>query len=728
MIGLSRRFRHIYTFQSVLAPSLGRCRTTFSHNTVPQPVLRSVGTVFAHQICSLTKAQDHLVKPRFLSLAKGLPLSGKHLAAEAAMRDLMHIASLGSSAAHVASASPKKPERDADAEKCTSDEPVVGSTEEVYQEAVRRLNTLQSNAKTIDEIKKNRDRGAYKNIPDVIDYASRVGISLDRLDDLSVIHVAGTKGKGSVCAFTESILRSSGFKTGFYSSPHLVEVRERIRLNGKPISKEDFAKYFFKVYNRLDATKDQYQGKMPAYFRFLTVMAFQVFLEEKVDVAIMEVGIGGEYDCTNIIRKPVVVGISSLGVDHIGVLGSTVDKIAWHKAGIIKTGRPAFTVPQPENSIQVIQDRAKEKEASLHVVPHLASYDFHGHDLTLGLAGMHQYLNATLALHLAKTWVTEKHPGKFSFEGEEEEEGPASKHRKVTETTQVSEEVLSGGDVLEATPFALPEEFIQGLKKCYWPGRNQVVRREKITYYLDGAHTPRSIAACCRWFHEKAEAEAENIKGPVARILIFNSTGDRDEYSLLPKVVTCNFSGAAFCPNIISLYSHDSVADTTNFTTTTERQMKRCNQNLVAFQTLLQQLQSKSSSPGTVSSTPTAAGDSDHHNLHTVSDNPSRVIMDHPSSTNSQSAEGIYSLDSDSASKEVHQTKVVKLPSILDALQWAACGRDPVLSSPSNHDPTPSSHAIAANHIQVLVTGSIHLVGGVIRILDPNLVSQNSSD
>ena len=83
--------------------------------------------------------------------------------------------------------------------------------------------------------------------------------------------------------------------------------------------------------------------------------------------------------------------------------------------------------------------------------------------------------------------------------------------------------------------------FSPGLKSCYWPGRNQVIRRDKVTFYVDGAHTPRSITACCKWFHEKAEAEAKGLEGPVARILVFNSTGDRDEYSLLPRLVVSKF-------------------------------------------------------------------------------------------------------------------------------------------------------------------------------------------
>ncbi|XP_014674852.1 PREDICTED: uncharacterized protein LOC106814969 [Priapulus caudatus] len=209
------------------------------------------------------------------------------------------------------------------------------------KDAIRCLNSLQTNAETLARIRKEGGRDVQRNIPDMITFAQRAGITLDALDKLNVIHVSGTKGKGSTCAFTESILRQYGYKTGLFTSPHLVETRERIRINGLPIEKKLFASYFFEVYNRLINTKNQHDPEvgMPAYFRFLTLMSLYVFVEQKVDVAILECGIGGTYDCTNIVRKPVVCGVSSLGIDHVSLLGDTVEKIAWHKAGIFKVRR-----------------------------------------------------------------------------------------------------------------------------------------------------------------------------------------------------------------------------------------------------------------------------------------------------------------------------------------------------------------------------------------------------
>ncbi|CAF87561.1 unnamed protein product, partial [Tetraodon nigroviridis] len=171
------------------------------------------------------------------------------------------------------------------------------------QDAVCTLNTLQTNASCLEQVRRERNHPRLQ-LQAMEGFLERAGLTVsgrgggrpagphrpadaslskvEQLDHLNIIHVTGTKGKGSTCAFTEHILRSHGFRTGFYSSPHLVQVRERIRINGKPISKELFTKYFWQVYGRLEETKVAHGGAMPAYFRFLTILAFHVFLQEEV--------------------------------------------------------------------------------------------------------------------------------------------------------------------------------------------------------------------------------------------------------------------------------------------------------------------------------------------------------------------------------------------------------------------------------------------------------------
>jgi folylpolyglutamate synthase len=250
------------------------------------------------------------------------------------------------------------------------------------------LNGLQTNAQYISEaVRKEKGSNSCQSLEKTINFLSLLEIKPEDLNKLNVIHVSGTKGKGSTCAFAESILRQFGYKTGFYSSPHLVAARERIRINGQPLSEDEFAKYFWKVYNKIEQSKDDKTG-MPSYFNFLTLMAFKVFLEESVDVTILEVGIGGEYDCTNVVPKPVVTGVSSLGFDHCSLLGNTLDKIAWQKAGIFKPSVPAFTVQQKELAIQVLKKRAIEKMCSLHVCPSLSLYP-HFAPIQLGIKGNH---------------------------------------------------------------------------------------------------------------------------------------------------------------------------------------------------------------------------------------------------------------------------------------------------------------------------------------------------
>ncbi|PUZ38395.1 hypothetical protein GQ55_9G192900 [Panicum hallii var. hallii] len=220
---------------------------------------------------------------------------------------------------------------------------------------------------------------------------------------LKVVHVAGTKGKGSTCTFAESILRSCGFRTGLFTSPHLMDVRERFRLDGLDISEDKFIRYFWWCWNKLK-DKTGNDVPMPAYFRFLALLAFKIFSDEKqVDVAVLEVGLGGKYDATNVVRAPVVCGISSLGYDHMEILGNTLGEIAGEKAGILKKGVPAYTVPQPEEAMSVLMRRASELGVSLQVVQPLDPQKLE--DQPLGLHGEHQYMNAGLAVALANTWL-----------------------------------------------------------------------------------------------------------------------------------------------------------------------------------------------------------------------------------------------------------------------------------------------------------------------------------
>uniref|UniRef100_A0A8C2JZP3 Folylpolyglutamate synthase n=1 Tax=Cyprinus carpio TaxID=7962 RepID=A0A8C2JZP3_CYPCA len=511
----------------------------------------------------------------------------------------------------------------------------------VFQDAVCTLNTLQTNASALEQVKRERGHPQLQ-LQAMRGFLQRAGL------------------KGSTCAFTEQILRNYGFRTGFYSSPHLVQVRERIRINGQPIGKELFTKYFCQVYRRLEDTKEAHGGSMPAYFRFLTILAFNVFLQEKVDLAVIEVGIGGAYDCTNIIRRPWVCGISSLGIDHTSILGDTIEKIAWQKGGIFKLGVPAFTVKQPVGPMKVLQERAEEIGCSLSVCPDLEEYESEG-SLSLGLAGHHQRRNASLALQLSHTWL---------------------QRHFLTDPASSSPVEFSG--VSPAPVFQPSPAMIKGLAETEWPGRNQTLKHGPVTYFLDGAHTTRSMLACVRWFNEVTPQHERNAGGSMVRVLLFNATGERDCAAMLKLLVPCHFDFAVFCPNITEAIATCN-ADQQNFNVSVENMLTRCLDNQQSWRVLNGQEEKPEAELLIGGGLPLVA--------------------------------------------ERHSDTLV-FPCILSALQWISQGRDSILSNPNkciiplkpsiNAKAAPLREAVS---IHVLITGSLHLVGGALKHLDPALNS-----
>jgi folylpolyglutamate synthase len=286
---------------------------------------------------------------------------------------------------------------------------------------------------------------------------------------LNIVHVAGTKGKGTVCAYVDSILssyqKSHGLpkKTGLFTSPHLVSVRERIRINSQPISAALFAKYFFEIWDLLESSAQSLSldpSIKPVYFRYLTLMSFHVFQKEGIDAAVYEVGMGGEYDATNIVQRPAATGISTIGIDHVFPLGETVGKIAWHKAGILKPGSPAYTTEQVPEAMEVINNRARERGVDIKVVqtnPSLKHVNIRPNE-------DFQRKNASLAIALAETVLKSFDPS-FSL--------PEN---------------------------SLPEEFVNGLEQVMWRGRFEIKIDGNVRWYLDGAHTADSLIIAAKWF------------------------------------------------------------------------------------------------------------------------------------------------------------------------------------------------------------------------------------
>lgn len=220
-----------------------------------------------------------------------------------------------------------------------------------------------------------------------------IDLSLDRIsqalkelgnpqDDLQFIHVAGTNGKGSVCAILESILREAGYKTGLYTSPHIFDYTERIKVNGIEISKDEFTKLFEKV----DALNIHLTE-----FEILTIMAFLYYKQQNAEIVILETGMGGRLDATNVIKKNLCSIITQIDLDHTDRLGETKDKIAYEKAGIIKPGCPIVT----SMGYEAIRDRADEMESMFIFTSPFVPQDFVD---ALALKGLHQIENLALVL------------------------------------------------------------------------------------------------------------------------------------------------------------------------------------------------------------------------------------------------------------------------------------------------------------------------------------------
>lgn len=332
-----------------------------------------------------------------------------------------------------------------------------------------------------------------------------------------MIYITGTKGKGSTAAFTESILRQhfsrlqEPVKIGLYTSPHILTERDRIRINFAPVSEDVFAAAFFDVWHGLRCAEPGYK---PGYLQLLALMSVHIFKGQGVDLAIYEVHAGGRKDATNIFDRPLACGFSRIGLDHAALLGPGVDRIAWHKSGIMKGSRPAFSVVQDEVPRAVLRAQAKEIGAALSTVEVCPELPPHPN------VGQHaQQENASLAIALARAALSER--------GQE----------------------LSAGDI----------EL--GIARCAWPGRFQHLHRDGAHWFLDSAHNELSIPVSMAWFKSQSAAVREQQhqgcrRGPCRRILVFGHSSDRSTESLVDVLLAAaSEHGVSFDQVILSSYN-----------------------------------------------------------------------------------------------------------------------------------------------------------------------------
>lgn len=283
----------------------------------------------------------------------------------------------------------------------------------------------------------------------------------DPQKNLKFIHVAGTNGKGSFCSMLAGILAKSGHRVGLYTSPYVLRFNERMQIGGLPIPDERLAEITARVRPVADGMTDR-----PTEFELITAIAFCYFAEEGVDVVVLEAGMGGRLDSTNIIEEPLLSVITGIALDHTAFLGDTVEKIAAEKAGIIKEGRPVLWGGEDKDAERVIAARATEKNAPMYVTNRDSlrvraatldgtDFDFDGWEgLHLSLLGLYQPRNAA--------------------------------------------SVLTAVRALREGGMEIPDAAVRaGLADARWPARFEVIDRSPLTLF-DGAHNPDGISAAVK--------------------------------------------------------------------------------------------------------------------------------------------------------------------------------------------------------------------------------------
>lgn len=323
----------------------------------------------------------------------------------------------------------------------------------------------------------------------------------DPQNNLKIIHVAGTNGKGSTCSFISSILKESGYKVGLYTSPFLETFTERIRVNGENIREEEVGKIVSLIKEKIEIMVSEGYS-YPTEFEIVTAMAFYYYNQEKVDFVALEVGLGGRYDATNVIDKPVVSAITSISLDHTGILGDTLAKIAFEKGGIIKENCPTIVYPQQEEASEVIKNICVEKKSkyiecdfknieikSSNINSQIYNCNINGkelRDLEIKLIGDHQIKNSIVALNVIE-------------------------YLNDIKITNISEENIR-----------------KGLLETKWPGRIEKIS-ENPMFIIDGAHNEEGAKSLANSIDKYFENKN--------KILVIGMLEDKDIDSVLDLLI-----------------------------------------------------------------------------------------------------------------------------------------------------------------------------------------------
>ena len=315
-------------------------------------------------------------------------------------------------------------------------------------------------------------------------------------EKLNIIHVAGTNGKGSTCAYIAQILQENGYKTGLFTSPHLVDVRERIRINNEMISKDDFVKAY-------EYVEEHSSGEL-AYFDYLFGMAMYYYNMQNVDYVVLETGLGGKLDATNAVKNPLISVITTISLEHTAILGDTIEKIATEKAGIIKPGIPVVCSGVDRQAAKVIKETADDngspciiideniyelKQNTYGYIDFLIHNEYYKNDcFRLATNALYQMENASIALTVCA--------------------------------------------VLKDSGVKLDDRLTkEAVSKTHWAGRMELV---KDNLYVDGAHNPQGI----RSFVDSVDSLYESEKLSDATLL-FSVVSDKNYDQMIKILCEC---------------------------------------------------------------------------------------------------------------------------------------------------------------------------------------------
>ena len=317
-------------------------------------------------------------------------------------------------------------------------------------------------------------------------------------DELPVIHIAGTNGKGSTGAYLQAIFEAAGLTTARYCSPAVFDALEVFQYCGKNISESEYAHVMSQVKTACDILVSK-GNPMPTVFEIETAAAFVWFYQKKPDIVLLEVGMGGETDATNIVKNPLASVITTISRDHMGFLGESVEEIAAVKAGIIKEKCPVFSAAQQSGVEQVLFEHANRKQAELRMVDENVcellkekvgqlSFSYKGKNYVTGMAGLYQMKNAALAIEVAEYLLPKLM---------EKKESKVSVKRIVQE--RISKEEISREEI-HKEEIGREEIIKKGIEAARWAGRFEVIQKEPLVI-MDGAHNEDAAKQLAQTVH-----------------------------------------------------------------------------------------------------------------------------------------------------------------------------------------------------------------------------------